>query len=273
MNSDRLRRHIEACNNARLPGGRVRFRLDGAPVGWVRPDLADELAAIPEVSLEAGEVVLHAPELLPRIAEQALRHRRLRIRGELFDVRADSGGPSLAVIDRAGLPLFGILAEGVHLNGLVRRQDGLYLWVARRAEHKSLDPGKFDHIVAGGVPAGLTCFETLVKEAAEEAAIPSELVRQAVPVGQICYAMERAEGLRRDWLYCYDLELPEDFRPRAVDGEVAAFELWPLPRVLERVRDTDDFKFNVNLVLVDLFRRKGLIGEYEAVVPCLEGQP
>jgi hypothetical protein len=25
------------------------------------------------------------------------------------------------------------------------------------------------------------------------------------------------------------------------------------------VRDTDDFKFNVNLVLIDLFRRQGLI--------------
>jgi len=29
-------------------------------------------------------------------------------------------------------------------------------------------------------------------------------------------------------------------------------------RLLARVRDTDDFKFNVNLVLIDLFRRLGL---------------
>jgi hypothetical protein len=31
------------------------------------------------------------------------------------------------------------------------------------------------------------------------------------------------------------------------------------------VRDTDDFKFNVNLVLIDLFIRQGLIAGPEAV--------
>ena len=65
--------------------------------------------------------------------------------------------------------------------------------------------------------------------------------------------MERPEGLRRDLLHCYDLDLPEDFVPRAADGEVESFELWPIARVLQTVRDTDDFKFNVNLVLIDLF--------------------
>ena len=38
-----------------------------------------------------------------------------------------------------------------------------------------------------------------------------------------------------------------------------SFELWPIERVLAAVRDTDDFKFNVNLVLIDLFLREGLI--------------
>jgi hypothetical protein len=130
---------------------------------------------------------------------------------------------------------------------------------------KLLDPGKLDHIVAGGVPAGLGLAETLVKEAGEEASIPPELAAAAVHVGAIGYAMERAEGLRRDWLHCYDLELPEDFIPEAADGEVEAFELWPLGRVVETVRDTDDFKFNVNLVLIDLFIRHGVITGAEAV--------
>jgi hypothetical protein len=71
--------------------------------------------------------------------------------------------------------------------------------------------------------------------------------------------MDRPEGLRRDVLHCYDLMLAEDFTPVATDGEVAAFELWPIARVVETVRDTDDFKFNVNLVLIDLFLRLGLI--------------
>jgi len=98
-----------------------------------------------------------------------------------------------------------------------------------------------------------------VKEAAEEAGVPAALAATAVETGLVSYIMERPEGLRRDWLICYDLLLPEDFVPVATDGEVESFELWPLARVLERVRDSDDFKFNVNLVLIDLFRRLGLV--------------
>jgi 8-oxo-dGTP pyrophosphatase MutT (NUDIX family) len=169
-----------------------------------------------------------------------------------------------ALIDRGALPSFGIMAEGVHVNGLVRRSDGIHVWIARRAANKLLDPGKLDHIVAGGVPAGLTPAETLVKEAAEEAAVPASLADRSVPVACIAYAMERTEGLRRDRLHCYDLELPEDFRPHATDGEVEAFELWPIQRVMQTVRETDDFKFNVNLVLIDLFLREGLIAGREA---------
>jgi 8-oxo-dGTP pyrophosphatase MutT (NUDIX family) len=124
---------------------------------------------------------------------------------------------------------------------------------------KLLDPGKLDHIVAGGIPSGLGAAETLIKEAQEEAAIPAELAATAVPVGTIDYAMERHEGLRRDILYCYDLALPADFVPKPADGEVEAFELWPIARVVDAVAATDDFKFNVNLVLIDLFVRLRLV--------------
>ena len=94
--------------------------------------------------------------------------------------------------------------------------------------------------------------------------MPAALASQARPVGSIAYAFERAEGLRRDVLYCYDLELPENFRPEPRDGEVEAFELWDLGHVLDTVRRTDAFKFNVNLVLIDLFLRRGLVGREEA---------
>jgi hypothetical protein len=78
--------------------------------------------------------------------------------------------------------------------------------------------------------------------------------------------MERKEGLRRDWLHCYDLLLPAEFVPEARDGEVESFELWELARALEAVRRTEAFKFNVNLVLIDLFLRRGMIEGEEAVV-------
>ena len=252
-------RHVRACNNAVLPGERLAFRIGAARVGLVKPDFAARLAAFPEIDTAADGLALTDAAALPAIARRLSEAGCYRWRSEAFDIRAEPDGPVLAQLDRGALPSFGVMAVGVHVNGLVRRGDGLHVWIARRAADKLLDPSKLDHIVAGGVSAGLTPAETLVKEAAEEAAIPATLARRAVEVATIAYAMERPEGLRRDLLHCYDLELPEDFRPDAADGEVAAFELWPIDRVMRTVRDTDDFKFNVNLVLIDLFRRQGLI--------------
>jgi hypothetical protein len=51
--------------------------------------------------------------------------------------------------------------------------------------------------------------------------------------------------------------------PKPNDDEIEHFELWPVQRVIERVRDTMDFKFNCNLVLIDFFIRHGLIGPEE----------
>ena len=59
--------------------------------------------------------------------------------------------------------------------------------------------------------------------------------------------------------------MPEDFTPVPDDGEVERFELWPIGRVFETVRDTDLFKFNVSVVLIDLFLREGLIEGETAV--------
>lgn len=238
--------------------------IDGQGIGWVPARIVKALDGLEGVECADKHVTVKDPTGLPGIARTLSERGLCRLRGETFDVRARPDGPVLAQIDRGAIPSFGIRATGVHVNGLVRHGDDLQLWIARRAMDKQLDPGKLDHIVAGGVPAGLSAAETLVKEAGEEAAIGPELASTAVHVGVIGYSMERPEGLRRDWVHCYDLMLPEDFTPEAADGEVEFFELWPLGRAVEAVRDTDAFKFNVNLVLIDLFLRHGLIAAPEA---------
>jgi 8-oxo-dGTP pyrophosphatase MutT (NUDIX family) len=259
-----FRRHLAACRNAVLPGERVPLRLGTETVGWPRPDLAKAFAAAAKLTLDpdAGVTLPSARAAeLPVLAEGLSRDGWFRWRREAFDVRAAEDSPVLSHIDRGALPKFGIYAEGVHVNGLVRRADGLHVWVAHRAADKLLDPEKLDHIVAGGINAGMGPDDTLIKEAAEEAAISAELADYALSVGRICYAMERAEGLRRDLIHCYDLDLPEDFEPQPVDGEVSSFALWPIARAMEAVAETDDFKFNVTLVLIDLFLREGLLGD------------
>ena len=255
---------MHVCNNVTLPAGRLPFLIGNQPVGWVSAQIAAALDPMPALECDGKQVILADPRALPVVARTLSDRGLFRFRDEIFDVRATLDGAVLAQIDRGAVPAFGIQAVGVHVNGLVHRAGELHIWVARRATNKHLDPGKLDHIVAGGVPAGLSPMETLVKEAAEEASILPELARAATPVGRIGYVMERPEGLRRDWIYCYDLLLPEEFTPQAADGEVEGFELWSMARVFETVHGTDDFKFNVNLVLIDLFIRLGRIAEPEA---------
>jgi 8-oxo-dGTP pyrophosphatase MutT (NUDIX family) len=254
----KLHAHIAACHTATLPGARLPLYAGPHHIGYLLPGLAATLAALtPDVTVTATGAQLDEAALLRlnALAAQA----GLRVRGEDFDVRATADGKVLGVLDRGALPSFGVIGVGVHLNGLVQKPDGMHLWVAKRAADKKLDPGKLDHLVAGGVPAGLTPFETLLKEAEEEAALPAALAGQASLAGIFAYNMERPEGLRRDVVHAYDLVLPASFAPRPADGEVESFALWPLGEVLERLSTTDDFKFNVALVLVDLLIRQGLI--------------
>ncbi|POF63778.1 thiamine pyrophosphokinase [Novacetimonas maltaceti] len=251
-------RHIAACNTATLPGRRLAFHLGAAPAGWVMPELVPVLREHGMTDAD-GVVTLSDPSRLEQIAQDMARQGVYRSHHELFDVRTDVDAPPVARIDRGALPLFGLMAQGVHLNGLVRRADGLHLWIARRSMTKRLDPGKLDHLVAGGIPAGHTPAQALLKEAAEEASLPAELLAHATPTVNIRYALDRPEGLRRDILHCFEIVLPEEFIPRPADGEVEEFSLIPLSEAFRLVRDTDAFKFNVNLVLIDLFLRTGLI--------------
>lgn len=255
-----LMRHITACRNVSLPGRRFPLRLGAATVGWITGDGIGLVAeAAPQAETSDAGIGLSDATSFEAMADALAARGVVRCRAERFAVRAAPDAPELARIDRGALPFLGVWSEGVHLNGLVRRRDGIFIWIAERAADRVLDPGKLDHLVAGGIPAGLSPAATLAKEATEEAAIPLAFVRSAVPVGRMIYTMERPEGLRRDRLHCYDLWLPEGFLPRPADGEVASFALWPLARVLEVLCETDRFKFNVALVLIDLFLRLGVI--------------
>lgn len=266
MNS--LHRHIEACNNTPSPAHLLAFRLGEAQVGWVTPELAQALTFYPrDVHFDARGVALAARHRTPGARTAALEtlcaelapRGFLRLRDEAFDIRAAAEGPVLARLDRGAVPAFGVIGQGVHLNGLVRRADGLHVWVGVRARDKAVAPGLLDNIVAGGIPAGMTPEACLVKEAAEEAGMAAGLAAQARRTGRVSYILTNDEGLRRDVLHIFDLDLPEEFQPHPSDDEVERFELWPAPRLLEYMRETEGVKFNVNLVLIDLFLREGLI--------------
>ncbi len=258
---ERLLDLTRACQTARLPGDRLKFCIGPHHVGYVDPTLAEAL--IPDFTLTKGTVCLPheaAPHLNAIVAPRA-KQFGIRWRSENFDVRARVGGDVLAVLDRGAIPAFGIIGVGVHLNGIVRRSNGPFIWVAKRSSMKQLDPGKYDSLVGGGVPSGFSPRDALIKEAAEEASIGADIIANAREVSRVDYAMQRPEGLRRDHLVCYDLELAEDFVPRPNDGEVDGFELWPAAQVLETMLTNNAFKFNVNLVLIDWLIREKLLSQ------------
>ncbi len=271
-------RHIARCNDLPSLEGFLPFRIGSRQVGWVAAEIAAALGPARDIVREgmtlaltpAAQTPAERSEALAALADRLVALGLIpRLRGELYDVRAEAGGESLAKIDRAAIPAFGIAAEGVHANGLVRQAEGLFVWIGVRAADKTIAPGKRDTLIGGGIAAGETALSTLVKEAWEEASIPASLAATARPVGSLRYRMAwrepgQARGMRRDTLHLFDLELSENVLPRPNDGEVARFELLPISEVFRLVRDTDAFKFNIPLVLIDLFLREGLIPPGEA---------
>jgi isopentenyldiphosphate isomerase len=274
---------IAECNGADF-SRLVPFRVAGARVGWLRPAFAERVLAFTGVFVhEPDGAVALAPALDTPEARTAAVDRALRTlageghfsgwRDEAYPVSTGWGRAPLLLMERAAVPSFGVRAYGLHVNGYVRDGAALRIWVARRSRAKPTYPGLLDNMVAGGQPHGLSLTDNLVKECAEEAAIPVDLARRATPVGAISYAADLAEGIRPDVQFCFDLELPAGFAPRAADGEVEDFMLLPIGEVAARVRDTREFKFNCNLVIIDFLVRHGLIApdepDYVAIVEGL----
>ncbi len=261
--------HVRACNRCDISGF-LGFWVGGERVGWVRRALAERLAAFPDiVTVTEGQLAL-----LPRFDSFESRSKAMallighlvraglvpELRGELYGVYPSWGAPPLLALDRAAAAYFGVISYGVHVNGFVRGDDGeIALWIATRARDRSVAPGKLDNMIAGGQPYGLSLRDNLAKEAAEEAAIGPELIAAAVPTGIVTYRVETPPGVKVDCLFIYDLEVPAAVVPRNTDGEVESFALLPWQRVAELVRDTEDFKFNCNLVIIDFLIRHGKI--------------
>lgn len=222
--------------------------LGGKRIGWVRPELAAHLASWPKVfATSPDRVALLDPDGLAAAVEQLAeegfvpgwRNERYRI-ADLFD------------IERAAARPFGLTTQAVHLNGIV----GERMWLARRSATKPIDPGMLDNLVGGGVTAGLTQIQVLVKEAWEEAGISATLAQKATPGGTMSVLREVPEGVQSEIISIYDLELPEDFQPRNQDGEVSEFLLLAFESV-----KCETLTYEAGLVARDYFNRRATLAK------------
>lgn len=273
---------IHQCNNMRHDQF-VPFYLQQARIGWIRHDFMDHLSDYPDVFvMQDDAVTLHADlddmqartQAIYAVVED-LHNKGVigPIYNEIYPVTTTHMGDPEFLIDRSVASYFGTRTFGQHLNGYVVEAGEKKMWIARRAQDRNYEPGKLDQIVAGGFPYGVSAKENMRKECKEEAGMPPELADQAIATGAIGCRYETPKGVKPETLYCYDIELPLDFQPVCTDGEVDGFLLLPVAEIAEIVRNTDDFKLNCNLVVIDFLIRHGYLGaedqDYDLLVSGL----
>jgi len=257
-------------NNNYKEEDKTPFLVEGKRVGQVRNEHLEYVLSSEIFVLENGVITLaeqlktfkERTEALTLVAKKALEDGITnRFMNENYPLLEKGSSEPLAFIDRSISTLLGTLSFGQHLNAYVMTSEGMKMWIGRRAYDKPHHPGKLDHLVAGGLPYDIAPSDNLKKECYEEAGMSEDLASQAKTVGLISYKYEYDLGGKEDVIYCYDIELEEDFVPNCTDGEVEEFYLMPVEEVAYIVKTTNEFKPNCNLVIIDFLVRHGFIVE------------
>lgn len=250
---------------------RQPLAIDGCTVGSVAVAHRPLLHGLPP-GLEVGDDLLRLE--LPaaeRDAWFAQANARLREagaiagwRGEIYAVVDPGTLAPLAHIERAASRFWGTLTFGAHANGYLAGDDGrpLRLWLAERSLSKATDPGRLDNLVGGGVPAGQSPWQTLLREGWEEAGLDEAVMRCATPGHLLRLNRDMPHGLQNEWLYGYDLRLPAGVEPRNQDGEVAAFRLLPVGEALA-LAAAGAMAADAAVVTLDFALRHRLLGAAE----------
>lgn len=214
-------------------------------IGWVRRDHAERLRAWPEVFRPASGRLMLAPQLVDPGSRSAALAPVVRLladqgfikgwRNETYAVVERFGKPPLLHIERAAARFFGVTTYAAHVNGYVGSGASCSMWLARRSRTKPIDPGMLDNLVAGGIAAGASVHQTLVKEGREEAGIGVDLMAKTVASGLVRILRAVPEGAQSEIIFVHHLELPADFQPRNEDSEVTNFGLYRLHEVAKLI--------------------------------------
>ena len=221
----------------------------------------------PRTDPHRRDVVQSQNKVISNLLKTASNRRSFKVlekwRNELYPVQGISGKVTM---ERSGSALFGINSYGVHLTAYVRDGHQIKIWVPRRAANKQTYGGMLDNTVAGGISAGETALQSLIREAEEEASFAEDLIRHhAKPCGTVSYFFIRDEmaggeaGLMQpECQFVYDMEVGKQVIPKPNDDEVEGFQLWTIENVQDAMAE-GRFKPNCALVLLDFFIRHGIL--------------
>ena len=201
---------------------------------------------------------------LDRVARALAAEGRLSAwRNERYSVADSFGAPPLFLLERAAARFFGIETFAAHVNGLVRRDSEIWMWLARRSPSKAIDPGLLDNLVGGGIAASATVPMTVIKEAWEEAGIPGAIAARAECTGAVRICRAQPEGLQRETIFVHDLWLDAAFIPANQDGEAVEHRqvtLADAARLIANESGDGVVTADASLVIVDCLLRHGFIG-------------
>lgn len=218
------------------PGTLARLRVEGLRAG--APD--DARGWTLEGPLDAA---------LERLARALRDDGQVRAwRDEQLAVCAPDGR-LLASVERGVVRLLGIATEAVHLLGLA--PDGRH-WVQQRALDKADDPGLWDTLVGGMVPAGEAVDAALARETGEEAGLLLSQLRDLRLGGWVRTARPHATtpaGYVEERIAWYRCTVPEGVEPVNQDGEVAQFRRMDAHELRQRLL-ADEFTVDAALMML-----------------------
>ena len=192
----------------RLPDGRAALEDAGAR-GWILHGRTD------------GDVTASLALLAAALRDAGLAHAW---RNEQLAV-PDETGRVAGTVERAVVRVLGISTRAVHLVGLT--DDGR-VWLQLRSQSKANDPGLWDTLMGGMIPAVDTLETALARETWEEAGLILSSLYGLVWGGRIAMRRPADHGGAGyvvediDWFRC---TVPNGMTPQNQDGEVERFEL------------------------------------------------
>ena len=227
------------------------------PIGSVEPALVialhEQAAGLRGLlSLERSGASVQGEDLTASLAAIAngLRAAQMALtwRDEQLAVR-DASGHLLGSVERAVVRPLGIPTHAVHLIGYT--PSGRH-WVQQRSLTKANDPGLWDTLMGGMVPASDSVQQALERETWEEAGLRLQQLRDVVRGGQVstrCPSDASPWGYVVETIDWYQCVVPDGVVPVNQDGEVAQFRLMAPADLRERLL-AGDFTLEAALVIL-----------------------
>lgn len=230
---------------------RVPLWAGNARIGSVEPDLLSRVPVRPGLLEETAKGWHVNGELTNSLHELAISMRGAGLahvwRDEQLAV-TDEEGRTLGTVERAVVRPLGITTFAVHLTGL--SPDGRH-WVQQRSLTKPNDPGLWDTLMGGMIPACDSMEQALERETWEEAGLRLSQTEQLRYRGRLLTRRPSGEsraGYIVEYLDWYSCVVPEGVMPVNQDGEVLQFRLMQ-PEEVVHLMLRDQFTMEAALIL------------------------